>query len=147
MGQHIVLPSRASTPVGHGLQMKLRRPVRVWLLAVVTVGIYHLVWYYKIHRELARFDRRRAVPVAGPMLVLLLLGWTVVAPLVSYFRTGKRIGESQRAAGLPVTCNPLLGMLLMLVFGLGAVYLQVELNKVVNSYGDAPAGVPVSLYV
>jgi hypothetical protein len=38
-------------------------------------------------------------------------------------------------------------MLLMPLFGLGAMYLQVQLNKVVNSYGDAPAGVPISLYV
>jgi hypothetical protein len=145
--QEIVLPRRASTPVGHGLQMKLREPVGAWLLSIATLGIYHLVWYYRIHRELARFDPRRPAPVAGPMLVVLLLGWTVVAPLVSYFRTGARVGESQRAAGLPVTCRGVVGMLLMPLFGLGALYLQVELNKVVNSYGDAPAGVPISLYV
>jgi hypothetical protein len=35
----------------------------------------------------------------------------------------------------------------MFVFGLGTLYYQVELNKVVNSYGDAPVGTPISLYV
>src|SRR3954451_5202270 len=74
-----VAPARH--PVADGLQMKARNPVAVWLVwPVLTLGIYHLVWYYKIHREMAEFDRRRQVPVAGPMLVLLLLSWTIIAP-------------------------------------------------------------------
>jgi uncharacterized protein DUF4234 len=148
VGQQIVLPSRAGMPVAQGMQMKLRHPVGVWLgLPLITLGIYHLVWYYKIHKELAHFDRRRVVPVAGPMLALLFLSWTLVAPMISYFRTGKRIAEGQRAAGLPVTCSAGIGLLLMFVFGLGTLYYQLELNKVVNSYGDAPVGTPISLYV
>jgi hypothetical protein len=147
VGQHIVLPSRASTPVAQGMQMKLRHPVGVWLgLPLITLGIYHLVWYYKIHKEMAHLDRRQVIPVAGPMLVLLFLGWTLVAPMISYFRTGRRIADSQRVAGMPVTCSAGVGLLLMFVLGLGTLYYQVELNKVVNSYGDTPVGAAVSLY-
>ncbi|MEV8609495.1 DUF4234 domain-containing protein [Amycolatopsis sp. NPDC051373] len=127
--------------------MKQRHPVAAWLLwPTITLGIYHLVWYYKIHKEMAEFDRRRAVPVAGPMLVLLFLGWTVVAPMVSYYNCGNRIRNAQRAAGLPATCSPAAGMLLMLVCGVGILYYQVELNKVVAAYG-APAGQQIQLRV
>lgn len=137
------------TPVAEGLQMKPRNPVTVWILwPTITLGIYHLVWYYKIHREMAEFDRRRQVPVAGPMLVLLLLGWTVIAPLVSYYNTGNRIRNAQRAAGLPATCSGGIGLLLMFVFGLGTLYYQIELNRVSRAYGESTApGTTIPLYV
>lgn len=134
-------------PVGVGLAMKNRNPVLVWLLwPFITLGIYHLVWYYKIHKEMAEFDRRRAVPVAGPMLVLLFLSWTVIAPLVSYYNCGTRIQNAQRAAGLRPTCSPVGGMFLMLVFGVGVLYYQIELNKVCDAY-RVPEGQQVPLYV
>jgi hypothetical protein len=119
-----------------GLQMKRRNPVGVWLgLPLVTLGIYHYVWYYKIHREMGEFDRRRSVPAAGPLLVVLVLPWTLFAPLVSYYRTGGRVADAQRAASLPVTCSGGVGLLLMIVFGLGTLYYQAELNKVIAAYG------------
>lgn len=126
--------------------MKRRHPVAAWLLPVITLGIYHLVWYFKIHKEMAEFDRRRAIPVAGPMLVLLLLSWTVIAPLVSYYNCGTRIRNAQRAAGLHATCSPGAGMLLMLVFGLGCLYYQIEINKIIDSSG-VPEGQQVPLWV
>jgi hypothetical protein len=138
------------SPVGvaDGLQMKSRNPVAVWILwPLLTLGIYHLVWYYKIHREMAEFDRRRQVPVAGPMLVLLLLGWTVIAPWVSYYSTGNRIRNAQRAVGLPASCSGGVGLLLMFLFGLGTLYYQSELNRVVSVYGEGtPSGTRVPLY-
>lgn len=129
-----------------GLAMKRRNPVGVWLgLPLVTLGIYTYVWYYKIHREMAEFDRRRVVPVAGPMLVLLFLSWTFVAPLVSLYNTGNRIANAQRAAGLRPTCSAGIGLLLCFAFGLVSLYYQSELNKIVDAYGDAPAGSEIAL--
>ena len=134
--------------VAHGLQMKRRNPAAVWIgLPLITLGIYHLVWYYKIHHEMGQFDPRRTVPDVGPMLVLLLLGWTVIAPLISYYNCGNRIANAQRAAGLQPTCSGVIGMLLMFVFGLGTLYYQVELNRVHDVYRGAPAGAQVPLYV
>lgn len=141
-----------ANPVAHqnwptGLAMKRRHPVAAWLgLPLLTLGIYSLVWYYKIHREMAEFDRRRAVPVAGPMLVLLFLGWTFIAPLVSYYNTGNRIANAQRAAGLRPTCSSGLGLVLCFVFGLQVLYYQSELNKIVEAY-DVPEGTPINLKV
>jgi Domain of unknown function (DUF4234) len=137
----------AAQPVAFGLAMKRRNPWLVWLVwPLITLGIYHLVWYYKIHKEMAEFDRRRSVPVAGPMLVLLFLSWTFIAPLVSYYNCGRRIANTQRSAGLQPTCSPVIGLVLMLfAFGSGTVYYQYELNRVVSVYKVEP-GSQVPLY-
>jgi hypothetical protein len=140
--------SLATGPVAGGLAMKRRNPVAVWLgLPLITLGIYHLVWYYKIHKEMAELDRRRSIPVAGPMLVLLFLSWTFIAPIVSYHNAGARIRNAQRSAGLTPTCSPALSWLLWFALGLNSLYMQIELNKIVDRYAGAPAGTPVALYV
>ena len=124
--------------------MKRRNELAVWLLwPLLTLGIYHLVWYYKIHREVAEFDRRRAVPTSGPVLVLIFLGWTLIAPLISYYNCGTRIRNCQRAAGRVATCSPGLGCFLMLIFGVGTLYYQSELNKVVDAYPNAAEGTQI----
>lgn len=144
----MVMPGRAGVAVAQGLQMKERNPVAVWIgLPLITLGIYSYVWYYKIHKEMAMFDRRRVVPVAGPLLVMLLLGWLVIPAWISFYNTGKRIATAQRAAGMPASCNPLVGVLLTFVFGLGVLYYQAELNKITDSYQPAPEGTQVPLYV
>jgi hypothetical protein len=95
---------------------------------------------------MAEFDRRRAVPVAGPMLILLFLSWTLIAPLISYYNCGNRIAATQRSAGLQPTCSPVVGLLLMLfAFGSGTVYYQYELNRVVDVYQAEP-GTQVPLF-
>ena len=136
------------TPPAVGLAMKRRNPWAIWLgLPLITLGIYLYVWYYKIHQEMAEFDRRRSVPVAGPMLVLLLLGWTVIAPLISFHNAGARIRAAQRSAGLQPTCSPTLSWVLVIAFGLNTFYMQVELNKIVDRYAGAPTGTQIPLYV
>ncbi|HEY4017250.1 MAG TPA: DUF4234 domain-containing protein [Pseudonocardiaceae bacterium] len=136
----------AGGAVASGIAMKHRNPVAVWIgLTIITLGIYHLVWYFKIHKELAEFDRRRTIPTAGSVMVLIFLGWTVVAPLISYANTGKFIRKAQRSAGLPETCSPAAGTLLMLVFGVGTLYYQNQLNLIIDRY-QAPEGTQIPLY-
>ena len=137
-----------NTPIAMGLAMKRRNPWAVWLgLPIITLGIYFFVWYYKIHKEMAEFDRRRSIPVAGPVLVVIFLSWTVIAPWISYHNAGARIRASQRSAGLQPTCSPALSWLLAIVFGLNVFYMQLELNKIVDRYAGAPTGTQVPLYV
>jgi hypothetical protein len=124
-------------PVARGLLVKRRNPFAVWLgLPLITLGIYSLVWYYKVHHEMGEFDRRRNVPDIGPVLVLIFLGWTFIAPLISLYNCGGRIANAQRAAGLRASCSGGVGVLLMFVFGLGTLYYQAELNRVHDAYGQ-----------
>ncbi|MDX3184313.1 DUF4234 domain-containing protein [Streptomyces sp. NPDC049952] len=129
-----------------GLAMKRRGPVAVWLgLPLVTLGIYQLVWYYKIHKELQQFDRRQTLNPGGSVLVLIFLGWTLIAPLISFRNTGRAIAEAQRAAGLQVTCSPATSMWLVFVFGLNTWYMQRQLNLVTDAYPGVTEGTQVPL--
>ena len=126
---------------GSGLAMKRRGPVAVWLgLPFITLGIYSLVWYYKIHRELNDYDRRLRLSPGASLLVIMFLSWTVIAPLVSYYNTGKAIAKAQQAAGLQPTCSPAVSCWLSLLFGLNIWYMQRQLNLIVAAYpGAEPA--------
>jgi Domain of unknown function (DUF4234) len=128
-----------------GAQMKQRNPFLVWLVfPVITLGIYSLVWYFKIHNEMLRFDPRQPIKPAGSLLTVMFGGIIIVPPFVSYFNTGKRIATAQRAAGLPATSNPWIGFVLIFVFGLSSLYYQMELNKIVKHY-RVPERTPVAL--
>jgi uncharacterized membrane protein len=125
---------------------KHRNIVLVWLVwPLITLGIYHLVWYYKINREARDFDRRIEVsPVVA--LLALAIGWVIIIPpFVSMYRTGERIAAMQRAAGLPGSCSGLIGLVLMFVLGLNSLYYQNELNQIWKHYGDPPEGAVVPL--
>ena len=140
------VPSPSGAGQLSGLAMKRRGPVAVWLgLTLITLGIYQLVWYFKIHKELQEFDRRQNLKPGGSVLVLIFLGWTVIAPLISFRNSGKAIADAQRAAGLPVTCSPATSMWLMFVFGLNVWYMQRQLNLIADAYPDVAPGAGVSL--
>jgi Domain of unknown function (DUF4234) len=141
-------PYGATTPgilTGASRQMKLRNPILVWLVwPIITFGIYHFVWYYKIHDELLRLDPRQPIKPAGSLLTILF-GWIIIVPpFVSYFNTGNRITTAQRASGLAPTANPWIGFILLFIFGLTPLYYQFDLNKIVTHLG-VPEGATVTL--
>jgi len=129
---------------GAGLAGKRREPVAVWLLSIVTFGIYGLVWYYKINRE-AR-DLGSGTSPGTSLLAITLGGFIIVPPFLSIYNTGERIAQSQRNAGIPSTCNPLVGLLLWIfVFSTGSIYYQSELNKIWAYYGNPQEGSTVQV--
>ena len=103
-----------------------RSPVAVWLLLpVVTLGIYSLVWHYKINRELRDFHPSIQV---DPGLALLAMFFPI-ASWVTLYNTGKRIAQAQQLAGLGTPCSGGLGVVACFFFGLHAVYYQSQLNR------------------
>ncbi|GAA0461930.1 DUF4234 domain-containing protein [Streptomyces sp. NPDC046215] len=134
-------------PAAFGLAMKRRNPVGAWLgLPIITFGIYSLVWYYKINKEMAQFDSRRQINPGTALLAITLGMFLIVPPFVSLYKTGSRIADAQRAAGLNPSCSGGLGLLLGF-FGFGTLYYQIELNKVADRYQQAPPGTQVQLAV
>jgi hypothetical protein len=123
---------------------KRRNIFAVWLgLPIITLGIYRFVWYYKINRE-ARDMGVDSNPTNS--LMAFLFGWIIIVPpLVSIYRTGGRIAEMQRRAGLAPTCNGGIGLLLTFVVSLMPLYYQAELNKVWERYGNQPEGSPIQV--
>jgi hypothetical protein len=129
-----------------GTQMKRRNPAAAWLgLPIITLGVYGLVWYYKVHTELAAFDRRRPIS-AGMALCSILFGAMTLGiwPLITWVKLAGHIRGAQQAAGLQPSCSSGMGFLLA-ILGFGVLYYQIELNKVVGRYGDAAPGTEVPL--
>ena len=103
-----------------------RSPIAVWLfLPLVTLGIYSLVWHYKINRELRDFHPSIQV---DPGLALLAMFFPI-ACWVTLYNTGKRIAQAQQLAGLGTPCSGGLGVVACFFFGLHAVYYQSQLNR------------------
>ncbi|MEV3921857.1 DUF4234 domain-containing protein [Actinomadura coerulea] len=147
-GGYAPAPAQHQAPaaVGTGLNMKRRNPVGAWLgLPIITFGIYGLVWFFKVHDELHRYDRRIDNAATNALLSMLFGGITLgIWPLVMWVKLGGRIAQAQRAAGLQPSCSGGMGFLLG-IFGFGVLYYQLQLNKVTDRYGDTPAGQQVSV--
>jgi uncharacterized protein DUF4234 len=87
-----------------GVDVKIRGPWISFLLAIVTLGIYYLVWYYKTNRELRDYGRAVGRDLGSSPFTSLLaitIGWLIlVPPFVSMFRYFGRIASAQEVAGL-----------------------------------------------
>ncbi len=107
---------------------KRRNPWGVFLLSIVTIGVYYLVWWYKINNELKNFGIQNDPAVAT--LAVSLGGFIIVPPFVSYYKTADRILKAQEQAGAGERIAPVLGLLLFVVVSVFAVpYYQSQLNK------------------
>ena len=124
-----------------GLQMKHRSPLGVWLLSIITFGIYGLVYWYKIHAELARLDPRQKISPVFELMSVWLLSFTIVLPIMSIFRLGGKIRAAQAAVGQPTDCSGGLGLLFAFLAGTHLIYYQSKLNQVIAVH-SVPAGRP-----
>jgi len=114
-------------------RVKIRNPFLVFVWVLLTLGIYYLVWYYKINRELRDASGIDVSPLVA--LVAITLGWIIfVPPFVSWYRTFERIVEAQRRAGVTTEASPVLGFILYVIavffLPIEVIYAQDELNKV-----------------
>jgi len=102
-----------------------RSPIVVWLLLpLVTLGIYQLVWHYKINRELRDFHP--AIKVDPALAVLSM--FVPIAGFVSVYNTGNRIAQAQQLSGSAEKCSGVLGVVGCFILGLNALYYQSQLN-------------------
>jgi len=116
-----------------GTHVKLRNPFLVFVWSLVTFGIYYVVWYYKVNRELRDASKVNVSP--GVALLAITLGWLIIVPpFVSWYRTFVRIGAAQREAGATSEASPVLGFILFVIavflLPVEVIYAQDELNKV-----------------
>jgi len=98
--------------IGTG-SIKRRDPWGTFLIGIVTLKIYHFVWYYMINREI-RDHSGDEIKVDPALSVLAItLGIVVVIPvLVSFYRTAGRVRRVQRKVGAAKTISPILALLL-----------------------------------
>ena len=116
---------------------KTRNPFAVWLLAVVTLGIYGLVWHYKVNDEVRQFARIEVSPGAAVCAILFGSCLAGIPPIVTVVKTGGRIGQAEEAAQLQERASGGLGFLLMILGGWHMCYYQAHLNKIWARYGQS----------
>jgi hypothetical protein len=136
---------------GDGMTGRVGKTRNIWLTwliwPLITLGIYHFVWYYKINREARDFDDTIEV---NPTLSLLavLIGWIIIVPpFVSIYRSGERIAQMQEDAGMERSCNGWIGLVLSFFASLHSLYYQYELNRIWSRLGNPQEGSLVALPV
>ena len=117
--------------------VKIRSPWAVALLPIITFGIYHLVWWYRINRELRDYghaiDRDLGQSPASSTLAVFPGGLIVVPALVSYWRGVQRVQEAARASGTEPINGWIALMLFIVITPALWAYIQVSLNSVWSS--------------
>jgi hypothetical protein len=112
--------------------VKIRSPWAAALLPLVTLGVYHLVWWYYINRELSDYGRARGYDLGqsptNSVLALFPGGLIVVPALITYWRGTKRVQGAARIAGN----EPINGWIALILYLFIApalwAYVQVSLN-------------------
>jgi hypothetical protein len=126
--------------IGQG-RAKLRSPWGAFFLALVTFGIYYLVWYYKLNRELRDYGIGTS-PFTS--LVAMTLGWLIVVPpFVSMWNTLGRIQQAEEQAGSETRISRGLGFVLYFV---AVIFLPFEIPYIqehVNNVWRRAASVAV----
>lgn len=127
-------------------RVKIRSPWAAALLPIVTLGIYHLVWWYRINRELRDYGKAKGYDLGqnptNSVLALFPGGLIIVPALVTYWRGTKRAMGASRLAGQ----EPLNGWIAILLYVFIApalwAYIQVSLNHVWEAEAEAIEGLP-----
>ena len=125
-----------------GTTVKIRSPFLVFVWSLVTLGIYYVVWYYKINKELRDASGVDVSPIVA--IVAITIGWIVIVPpFFSWYRTFERIAQAQRSAGATSEASPVLGFILYVIavffLPVEVIYAQDELNKVWRAAGQSVA--------
>lgn len=131
---------------GSDERVKLRSPWAAALLPIITLGIYHLVWWYRINRELRDYGRSKGYDLGqNPTASLLALfpgGLIIVPALITYWRGTQRVQGAARVAGE----EPINGWIALVLYVFIAVgfwgYIQVSLNEIWRAEATALPGAP-----
>ncbi|HEV8248528.1 MAG TPA: DUF4234 domain-containing protein [Gaiellaceae bacterium] len=130
---------------GTNTTAKVRNPIAVAVLVIVTFGIYLIFWWYFANRELADYGRAKGTSELGdsPGLSTLALfpGGLIIVPAIwTSVTTFKRVQAAQRIAG-ETPINGWLGFLLFIVFRPAYDgYMQSGLNGVWRRQASAEPG-------
>jgi Domain of unknown function (DUF4234) len=129
----------ARTVVIDNETFKRRNIIGVWIgLPLITFGIYHLVWHYKVNSEARRFLRDDSISPGISVLAITLGAFLIIPPFVSVYQTAVRIRRMQDRASISGRIEPVIALLLIFVFGLHSLYLQSHLNRIWDSYLTEP---------
>ena len=129
---------------------KVRDPLGVIGLTLITLGIYGIFWYYYTQKELAEMGRAHNTEELGTspgtsVLAVTLGAFIIVPPFVSIYNACKRLNAAERLTGQQGMEPGLLFLLWIFISPIGLYLYQSSLNKVLEAQaGGAPAAPQVA---
>jgi Domain of unknown function (DUF4234) len=112
----------SSLPLG-----KIRSPLNVVLLSIVTLGIYWIVWEYKVFAEL-KAHRGEGIGGGLALVFVFLLGG-----IPNWFILPSEVGNGQETAGIPRTVRGATGWWCLLPIVGGFIWLW-KTQHAMNAY-------------
>jgi len=129
---------------------KIRNPLGVIGLTLITLGIYGIFWYYYTQKELAEMGRARNTEELGTtpgtsVLAVTLGAFIIVPPFVSIYQGCKRLNAAEAVTSQQGMEAGLLFLLWIFISPIGVYIYQSDLNKVLTAQaGGAPAAPQVA---
>ena len=123
---------------------KIRNPLGVIGLTLITLGIYGFFWYYYTNKELAEIGKAHNTDecgdAPGTSLLAVTLGALVIVPaFISAYNFCKRLSAAERVTGAPQGMEPgLLFVLYVFLSPVAAYIAQSNLNKVLQAQASGP---------
>jgi hypothetical protein len=125
-------------------EVKVRNPWAVALLPIITLGIYHLVWWYRINKELKAYGEAKGYDLGqnptNSVLALFPGGIIIIPALITYWRGTKRVMGASKVAGREPVSGWISLILYLLLSPAFWAYLQVSLNNVWEQEGEVLPG-------
>ena len=117
-----------------------RDPLGVLLLSFITFGIYFIIWYYKINKELKAFEHDDTIS-PGRCLMAMIFGWIlIVPPFIAMYNTAKHVRGVEDRRGIQPVLEPAFVIVFMLLVSVGnGVYIQEHLNRIWDRAASAGA--------
>lgn len=109
--------------------MTRRAPATVWILAIVTLGIYALIWFYKTKEEM-----KQKFGAKIPSLIL------VIIPIANLYFLWQWAGGVEKASGGKYSQGIAFVLVLLVPFFFGAWIIQGAFNEA----SDKGVGLPVA---
>jgi hypothetical protein len=126
-----------------GKQYLKRNPLGVLGLSIITIGVYFVVWFYKINKEIKQHENDETMSPKRSLMAVTF-GWLIIVPpFLAMYNTGKHLQKMQERLGVHSTLEPILPIVIMLVFSpLTGAYMQDHLNRAWDAEASPVPAVP-----
>jgi hypothetical protein len=130
---------------------KVRNPWGVIGLTFLTLGIYHLFWWYYINRELRDYGIVKQRDLGNSPVRSLLAAWfgaytLFIATVWTIVGTSQRVKRAQEIAGFKSFDGAIAALLWVFTLTIGGMYYtQAQLNKVWETPGQTTVLLPSTL--
>jgi hypothetical protein len=126
--------TRAQSVEVNGARVAIRNPVALWILTFMTLGIFGIVWWWQLNRELRDMSRAlerplNTLPVVTTVLVAIWpLAW--IPGMIATYVGARHVRTMQEGVATPGRIKPIVAALLFPLLFAQVIYVQRAANAV-----------------